>query len=51
MRLRHFFDYSPATENNDLLDAAAKLAWKPEDNKKAANWAALPLPIGQQVFR
>jgi dihydroneopterin aldolase len=26
MSLRLFFDYSPATEDNDILDAAAKLA-------------------------
>ena len=27
----------PATENGDLLEAATKLAWKPEDDKEAAN--------------
>jgi hypothetical protein len=37
MSLRLFFGYFPATEDNDLLDAAAKLAWKPEDNKEAAS--------------
>jgi len=38
MSLRLFFGYSsPATEDNDLLDAAAKLAWRPEDNKEVAN--------------
>jgi hypothetical protein len=27
----------PATEDGDLLEAAVKLAWKPEDDKEAAN--------------
>ncbi len=31
------WEYSPASEDDDLPKAAAKLAWKPEDDKEAAN--------------